>query len=117
MKTRTGVELEAASLEHQRSGQLRHPECRTICQFSGRGRPHHDGPSVGSISCRRTQNGTDPHRSRTPNARAGLGEWRLGCTPDLHDAPGRSSDCSDEHARGIPIPAVSQMLIECGIQR
>jgi beta-lactamase regulating signal transducer with metallopeptidase domain len=44
------------------------------------------------------------------------GEWRLGCTPYVHDALGQSTDWSDQIARGIPIPASGQILLECGIQ-
>jgi beta-lactamase regulating signal transducer with metallopeptidase domain len=44
------------------------------------------------------------------------GEWRLGCTPYLHDSSGRSTDWSDQKARGIPIPGPGQILLECSIQ-
>jgi beta-lactamase regulating signal transducer with metallopeptidase domain len=44
------------------------------------------------------------------------GDWRLGCTPYLHDALGPSTDWSDQKARGIPLPAAGQILLECGIQ-
>jgi hypothetical protein len=44
------------------------------------------------------------------------GDWRLGCTPYLHDALGQSTNWSDQKARGIPIPAPGQILLECGIQ-
>jgi beta-lactamase regulating signal transducer with metallopeptidase domain len=44
------------------------------------------------------------------------GEWRLGCTPYLHDALARSTGWSDQKARGIPIPAPGQILLECSIQ-
>ena len=36
------------------------------------------------------------------------GDWRLGCTPYLHDASGPSTDWSDQKARGIPIPAAGK---------
>jgi hypothetical protein len=44
------------------------------------------------------------------------GEWRLGCTPYLHNAAAGSTDWSDQKARGIPIPAPGQILLECGMQ-
>ncbi len=44
------------------------------------------------------------------------GEWRLGCTPYLHDLRGRPTDWSEQKAQGIPIPAPGQILLECGIQ-
>jgi beta-lactamase regulating signal transducer with metallopeptidase domain len=44
------------------------------------------------------------------------GEWRLGCTPYLHDLGGRPTDWSDQKAQGIPIPAPGQILLECGIR-
>jgi hypothetical protein len=44
------------------------------------------------------------------------GEWRLGCTPYLHDSRGRPTDWSDQKAQGIPISAPGQILLECGIQ-
>jgi beta-lactamase regulating signal transducer with metallopeptidase domain len=42
---------------------------------------------------------------------------RFGCTPYLADAPGRSTDWSTQKARGIPMPAAGQILLDCPIFR
>jgi bla regulator protein BlaR1 len=39
------------------------------------------------------------------------------CTPYLPDAAGRSTDWSDQKARGIPLPAAGQILLDCVIRR
>lgn len=39
------------------------------------------------------------------------------CTPYLADEPGRSTDWSDQKARGIPLPVADQILLDCAIRR
>jgi bla regulator protein blaR1 len=41
----------------------------------------------------------------------------VACTPYLADASGRSTDWSDLKARGKPIPAAGQILLDCPIRR
>jgi hypothetical protein len=45
-----------------------------------------------------------------------VGNLRLGCTPYLADAPGRSTDWSAQKARGNSIPAAGQILLDCPIR-
>lgn len=45
------------------------------------------------------------------------GQLRLGCTPYLADASGRSTDWSAQKARGAPIPVAGQILLDCPIRR
>ena len=44
-------------------------------------------------------------------------ELDFACTPYLADAPGRTTDWSDQKARGIPVPASGQILLDCAIHR
>ena len=39
------------------------------------------------------------------------------CTPYLADESARSTDWSDQRARGIPLPAAGQILLDCAIRR
>ena len=39
------------------------------------------------------------------------------CTPYVADESGRSTDWSNQRARGIPLPAAGQILLDCAIRR
>jgi bla regulator protein BlaR1 len=46
-----------------------------------------------------------------------VGSLRFGCTPYLADGSGRSTDWSAQRARGNPIPATGQILLDCPLRR
>ncbi len=41
----------------------------------------------------------------------------LACTPYLADAPGHSTDWTDQKRRAIPLPLAGQVLVDCAIRR
>jgi beta-lactamase regulating signal transducer with metallopeptidase domain len=45
-----------------------------------------------------------------------VGSLRVGCTPYLADATGRLTDWSAQRARGDPIPAAGQILLDCPVR-
>ncbi|HEY6619790.1 MAG TPA: M56 family metallopeptidase [Steroidobacteraceae bacterium] len=56
------------------------------------------------------------HSGETPKGANGR-PLDFACTPYLADEPGRSTDWSDQKARGIPLPVSGQILLDCTIRR
>jgi len=46
-----------------------------------------------------------------------MDRFAFACTPYLPDAPGQSTDWSDLLARGAPLPAAGEILLDCTIER
>jgi hypothetical protein len=45
------------------------------------------------------------------------GHFAFGCTPYLPDAPGQSTDWSDQLARGNSLPTTGEILLDCTMSR
>jgi bla regulator protein BlaR1 len=56
------------------------------------------------------------HSGETPKEANGR-PLDFACTPYVADEPGRSTDWSDQKARGIPLPVAGQILLDCAIRR